>query len=194
MTKQSMPAVTLLDSKTLDDFKTADKVVVVGYFAADDKTSNKTFDAVAEAMREDFVFGATSDPALAKAEGIKVPGVVLYKSFDEGKNIFDGTFSDEAITKFAKVNSVPLVGEVGPETYSTYMAVRPFRSMNCFAQTTHLTDLLRRPEFPSLTSSPNRPRSANHTLPSSQTWPQSTRASSTLPPLMPPRSASTPET
>jgi len=47
---------------------------------------------------------------------------VLYKSFDEGKNVFDGTFSDEAITKFAKVNSVPLVGEVGPETYSTYMA------------------------------------------------------------------------
>lgn len=123
MTKQSMPAVTLLDKKTLDDFKTTDKVVLVGYFASDDTTSNSTFDALAEAMREDYVFGATSDAALAKAEGVKQPGLVLYKSFDEGKDVYDGAFTQDAITTFAKSAAVPLVGEVGPDTYAAYMAV-----------------------------------------------------------------------
>ncbi len=123
MTKQAMPAVSVLDSKTLADFKTADKVVLVGYFAADDKSSNETFSSVAEGLRDSFLFGATNDAALAKAEGVQQPAIVLYKTFDEGKNTFTDKFSKSAIEDFAKVASVPLVGEVGPETYAGYMAV-----------------------------------------------------------------------
>ncbi|KAJ9647265.1 protein disulfide-isomerase precursor [Coniosporium tulheliwenetii] len=122
MTKQAMPAVSVLDSKTLPDFKTADKVVLIGYFAADDKSSNETFSSVAEGLRDSFLFGATNDAALAKAEGVKQPAIVLYKTFDEGKNTFTDKFSKSAIEDFAKVASVPLVGEVGPETYAGYMA------------------------------------------------------------------------
>jgi len=122
MTKQSMPAVSTVDSSTLEDFKTADKVVLVGYFAADDKVSNETFGAVADTLRDSYLFGATSDVALAKAEGIKQPAIVLYKSFDEGKNTFEEKFDLEAITSFAKTSATPLIGEVGPETYAGYMA------------------------------------------------------------------------
>ena len=122
MTKQAMPAVTIVDKSTLEDFKTADKVVLVGYFAADDKTSNTTFGAVAETLRENYLFGATSDAALAKAEGVKQPAIVLYKSFDEGKVVFDKDFKEPEIEVFAKTSSIPLVGEVGPETYAGYMA------------------------------------------------------------------------
>lgn len=123
MTKQSLPAVSVLDTETLEDFKTADKVVLVAYFDKDDKSSNETFTSVANALRDDYLFGATSDAALAKAEGIKVPSVVLYKSFDEGKNTFTEKFDKEALEKFAKTSATPLIGEVGPETYSGYMAV-----------------------------------------------------------------------
>lgn len=124
MTKQAMPAVSLLESSTaLEEFKTADKVVLVGYFAADDKTSNSTFGEVAEELRDSFLFGATSDADLAKAEGVKQPAIVLYKSFDEGKNTFEEKFTSEAISEFAQKASTPLVGEVGPETYAGYMAV-----------------------------------------------------------------------
>lgn len=122
MTKQSMPAVSTIDSSTLEDFKTADKVVLVAYFAADDKASNKTFQTVAESFRDSYLFGATNDAALAKAEGVKQPGIVLYKSFDEGKSTFDGKFDEEEISTFAKTSSIPLIGEVGPETYASYMA------------------------------------------------------------------------
>lgn len=124
MTKQSLPAVSVLTtSEALDEFKTADKVVVVGYFGADDKSSNATFTEVAETLRDDYLFAATSDEALAKAEGVKQPSVVLYKTFDEGKNTFEEGFSKEALVTFAKTSATPLVGEVGPETYADYMSV-----------------------------------------------------------------------
>ncbi|KAI4735968.1 disulfide-isomerase, partial [Aureobasidium sp. EXF-8845] len=63
MTKQSLPAVSIVDKATIEDFKTADKVVLVGYFAADDKASNETFTAAANGLRDNFLFGATSDAA-----------------------------------------------------------------------------------------------------------------------------------
>jgi protein disulfide-isomerase A1 len=122
MTKQSLPAVSDVTKASIDEFKTADKVVLVAYFAADDKASNETFTSVANGLRDSYLFGATSDAELAKAEGVKQPALVLYKSFDEGKDTHTEAFEKEAIESFIKVASTPLVGEVGPETYSGYMA------------------------------------------------------------------------
>lgn len=123
MTKQSMPAVSIIDSKTIEDFKKQDKVVVVGYFGADDKSANATFTSVAEALRDSHLFGATNDASLAEKDGVKQPGVVLYKSFDEGKNVYSEKFETEAITSFISTAATPLIGEVGPETYAGYMSV-----------------------------------------------------------------------
>jgi protein disulfide-isomerase A1 len=123
MTKQQLPAVSLLTSGTLEEFKTTDKVVVVAYIAADDKTSNTTYTTLAESLRDEYIFGASNDAALAKVEGVKQPGIVLYKDFDEGKATFDKKFEDESIKSFIKTASTPLVGEVGPETYASYMGV-----------------------------------------------------------------------
>jgi len=123
MTKQALPAVSELDKDKLEDFKTSDSVVLVGYFAADDKTSNETFGKVASALRDSYLFGAISDASVAEAEGVKQPSIVLYKTFDEGKNTFSEKFDEDAITKFAKAAATPLVGEVGPETYQGYMSV-----------------------------------------------------------------------
>ncbi len=129
MTKQQLPAVSVLTSDSLEEFKTTDKVVVVGYFGKDDKASNTTFSAAAEALRDEYIFGATSDADLAKAEGVKQPAIVLYKDFDEGKTTFEEPLTEEAITKFTKTASTPLVGEVGPETYGSYMAVSKTRTL-----------------------------------------------------------------
>ena len=124
MTKQALPAVSVLTSESLEEFKTADKVVAVGFFEADDKASNTSFTEVAESLRDDYLFGATNDAKLAKAEGVKAPAIVLYKSFDEGKDTFEEKFDKDSISKFIKTAAIPLVGEVGPETYAGYMAVR----------------------------------------------------------------------
>lgn len=122
MVKQSLPAVSILTKDTLEEFKKADKAVIVAYIDASDKTSNETFTALADKLRDNFPFGASNDAALAEAEGVKAPAVVLYKDFDEGKSVFSGKFEAEAIEKFAKTASTPLIGEVGPETYSDYMS------------------------------------------------------------------------
>lgn len=123
MTKQALPAVSTLTSDILEDFKTQDKVVLVAYFASDDKASNETYSKVADSMRDQFLFGATNDVALAETAGVKQPGLVLYKDFDEGVATFDKEFTTEAIEQFVKTASVPLVGEIGPDTYAGYMAV-----------------------------------------------------------------------
>ncbi|KAG6033718.1 hypothetical protein E4U41_006823 [Claviceps citrina] len=122
MVKQSLPAVSSLTKSTLEEFKTADKVVLVAYVAADDKASNETFTSVAEKLRNDYLFGAVSDAAIAEAEGVKFPSIVLYKTFDEGKNTFADKFEVEAIEKFTKLAATPLIGEVGPENYADYMS------------------------------------------------------------------------
>lgn len=122
MIKQSLPAVSVLVKDTIEDFKKADKVVLVAYFDAADKSSNETFTEVAEALRDSYPFGASSDAALAEAEGVTVPSVVLYKDFDEGKSVFSEKFDVKAIEDFAKAAATPLIGEVGPETYSDYMS------------------------------------------------------------------------
>ncbi|OAX81698.1 protein disulfide-isomerase domain [Emergomyces africanus] len=122
MVKQSLPAVTTVTTENIEDVKTMDKIVIIGYWAEDDKASNTTFTAVAEALRDDFLFAGTNDAKLAAAEDVKQPAIVLFKDFDERKAVFKEKFDQEAISKFVKVESTPLVGEVGPETYAGYVA------------------------------------------------------------------------
>ncbi|KAI0996781.1 Protein disulfide-isomerase [Podosphaera aphanis] len=122
MIKQSLPAVSELTKETIEDFKKADQVVLVAFIEADDKTSNTTFTTVAEKLRDNYPFGATNDVELAKSEGVTPPAIVLYKSFDEGKTIFSDKFGVEEIEKFANLASIPLIGEVGPDTYASYMS------------------------------------------------------------------------
>lgn len=124
MIKQALPAVSVVTTETLEDFKKADKVVVVAYFDATDKTSNETFTEAAEKLRDAYPFGASSDAALAEAEGVKAPAIVLYKDFDEGKVVFTEKFDVEKIEEFAKTAATPLIGEVGPDTYADYMSAK----------------------------------------------------------------------
>ena len=123
MVKQSLPAVSILNKDTIEEFKTADKVVLIGYFKEDDNASKDAFTAAAEKLRDSFLFGSVSDAALTEAENAKVPSIIMYKQFDDGRTVFAEKFDAEAIEAFAKAASVPLVGEVGPDTYSGYMQV-----------------------------------------------------------------------
>ncbi|KAJ5782205.1 Protein disulfide isomerase [Penicillium paradoxum] len=122
MTKQSMPAVSTVNEENLEEFKALDKIVIIGYVASDDKDANDSFTSFAETQRDNFLFAASSDAALAKAEGVKQPSIVIYKDFDEKKTVYDGKLEGDAILDWIKIASTPLVGELGPETYSKYMA------------------------------------------------------------------------
>lgn len=123
MTKQSLPAISQVTAESLEEFKTMDKIVLVSYSGADHKAAHDVFTELAEAQRDNYLFGATDDATLAEAEGVKHPSIVLYKDFDEKKAVYDGKFEQDDILKWVKTASTPLVGEVNPETYSSYMSV-----------------------------------------------------------------------
>lgn len=123
MVKQSLPAVTTVTEDNLEEVKTMDKIVVIGYLDSDDKSNNEAFTSFAESQRDKYLFASTSDAAIAKAEGVKQPSLVLYKDFDEKKAVYKGEMEQDAIFNWVKTASTPLVGELGPDTYSDYITV-----------------------------------------------------------------------
>ena len=122
MIKQSLPAVSEVTQDSLEEFKSADKVVIVAFTDANDKANNEVFAQIAEENRDTYPFGASHDAELAKAQEVSFPAIVLYKQFDEGKAVFTDKFDQEAVEKWANVAATPLIGEVGPDTYSGYMS------------------------------------------------------------------------
>ena len=115
--------MSVVTADSLHDFKSAANVVVVGYLAPDDDISQEAFKSVAQAMHEQYLFGVSDDDTLAKAEHINVPGIILYKNFDEGKNVFELTHDNQAIATFVKTAGTPLVVEFLPEIHASYMKV-----------------------------------------------------------------------
>jgi len=119
MKRQARPAVTEFSS--YDDAKTfADSEnVVVLFFGNADSSEYTSFKEAAETMRNEFSFGAVFSEEVAQKFEATIPSVVLFKKFDEGKNVFSGDFAE--ITSFVRQNSVPLIDEIGPENYKKYI-------------------------------------------------------------------------
>lgn len=116
--------ISTIIAESLEDFKNASDVVVVGYLAPDDEASHKVFTSLADSMRDDHLFGVVADDALAKAENINIPGVAVYKAFDEGRNVFELTPDIHAMSASLKNASRPLVVEFLPELHDDYINVR----------------------------------------------------------------------
>ncbi|PWN45526.1 hypothetical protein IE81DRAFT_309237 [Ceraceosorus guamensis] len=120
MKKQALPALSEVAPADLEEFKKKDKLVAVAYLA-DGAKELATFSSLADKLRDSYVFGHVADAEAAKAEDVKVPSIVLYRSFDEPKIVYSGKLTDEsAIEEFIKAESTPLVDEVGPENFMTY--------------------------------------------------------------------------
>lgn len=124
MLRQSRPAVSEVSAASVDDFKTSDKVAVLGFF--DDKKSNTTFGNLAESLRDRYSFGASGDKALAKKLGVKsLPGAVVFKNFDNEVDsaVFDGEkFNQKSLKSFVSREAFPTLGELGPNNYNDYVA------------------------------------------------------------------------
>ncbi|KAF4449659.1 disulfide-isomerase precursor [Fusarium albosuccineum] len=118
----SLPVVSVLTEDTLAHFKTAEKVVIAAYVDASDHISNEVFYELAKDLHDDYPFGVIDNDAIAKAEGVCPPAMVVYKSFDEGKNIFADKFEKDVMRAFIVSAATPLTGEVDPETYPVYMS------------------------------------------------------------------------
>ncbi|RXG70574.1 Protein disulfide-isomerase [Armadillidium vulgare] len=102
------------DAKSLISSK---NVVIIGFFKDKDSATAKEFLGAAGSI-DDFPFGITSDESLFKEYEVSDDSIILFKDFDEGKNIFDGEYKEEEILKFVTANSLPLVVDFNHETAS----------------------------------------------------------------------------
>ena len=74
-------------------------------------------------MHEAYVFAATGDKALADSKQVAVPGIAVYRSFDEEKVVFRLEGNVDAISALLTAAATPLVVELYPETYRDYVDV-----------------------------------------------------------------------
>ncbi|TFK43487.1 protein disulfide isomerase [Crucibulum laeve] len=123
MVKQSLPAVSEVTAANLDEFQKADKIVAVAYLSSTTDAPAAEFSKAAEAHRDDYLFGVTTDEAAIKAAGVTPPAVVVYRSFDEPKSDYPypiSSLTSEDLVSWIKELSVPTIDEVSGENYAVY--------------------------------------------------------------------------
>jgi len=134
--KQNRPAVTTLSSEDVSKFATEDKVVIVGFFENTNQPGYSEFKQVAETLRNKFSFGEVIGATdLAQFELTSLPAVILFKTFDEGKNVLTGDITTGSLNNFIESNSLPIIAELSPENFRNY-AESPLPLVYLFADST----------------------------------------------------------
>ncbi|TFY68678.1 hypothetical protein EVJ58_g843 [Rhodofomes roseus] len=123
MAKQSLPAVSDVTSENYQEFIKADKVVAVAFLPAETDAPGPEFTATANKHRDDYLFGVTTDKALAEEAGVTPPTIVVFRAFDGPKTEYPypvGSAKVKNIEKWLQEMSVPVLEEVGTENYHVY--------------------------------------------------------------------------
>lgn len=102
------------------EFQNADRIVLMAYLDEKDTANKKTFETFAEGLRDEYLFGLTTDPEAVAAAGIQTPAVVMYKQFDEGRNDLTGDLTAASVTAFIKEHATPLFDEITPDNFAMY--------------------------------------------------------------------------
>jgi protein disulfide-isomerase A1 len=121
--RQSLPAVSDVTASNLIEFQNADKLVVLAYVSSTTKAPAPEFTATAEKLRDDYLFGITSDAAAIAAAGVTPPAIVVYRNFDEHVTEYPNPASAATIPEleaWIQQLSIPILGEVNGETYAMY--------------------------------------------------------------------------
>ncbi|KAJ2347762.1 protein disulfide-isomerase precursor [Coemansia sp. RSA 2618] len=120
MRKQLLPPLSTLDADSFDKFTKSDRVVVVGFVEDSDSAEYEVLEALAKELRDDYTFGVVTDKDLAKEHGVASPGIVVFKEFDDGKDVFEEDITADSLRNFIKASSVPVLGEISADNYSMY--------------------------------------------------------------------------
>jgi len=108
--KTGPPAKALANAEEVAAFTEGKNVAVVGCFKDEATDAAKAFLAVASNM-DDIPFGITAECADVEGEG-----VVMFKSFDDGKATLTDGLTEEAIALFVSSEALPLVVDFNHET------------------------------------------------------------------------------
>lgn len=115
------------NSEDLEKLKQEEPLVVVAYLDPESLKTVEKWRKFSDKLIDDFAFGYVTDEKLAEKENItKFPTVVLYKHFDNMKDVYQGAFKGAEMEDFIKVNAVPNLATIRTETFMDYVdAGRP---------------------------------------------------------------------
>merc|ERR1712152_67626 len=113
--KTGPPAKTLANADEAKAFVDGKTVAVIGCFKDETTDAAKAFLAVASNL-DDLAFGVTGDEAVCSEYGVSGEGVVMVKTFDDGKAVLTEGLTEEAVAKFVTSESLPLVIDFNHET------------------------------------------------------------------------------
>merc|ERR1712045_936384 len=113
--KTGPPAKALAGAEEAKAFVDGKTVAVIGCFKDETTDAAKAFLAVASNL-DDLAFGVTGDEAVCSEYGVSGEGVVMVKTFDDGKAVLTEELTEENIAKFISSESLPLVIDFNHET------------------------------------------------------------------------------
>lgn len=118
-----VPELSLLHSQEdLEKFKKEESILAVAYLDPADESHLSQWKELSGNLIDDFAFGYVTDKSLASAEGVtEFPTYTIYKHFDELKNVQSGHFEQAQLEDFIKLNAVPLLEPIRPETFMDYV-------------------------------------------------------------------------
>merc|ERR1712062_366413 len=106
--KTGPPAAALADADAVKAFVDGKTVAVLGCFKDETTDGAKAFLGAASSM-DDLPFGITGDEAVCSEHGVSGEGVVVLKTFDDGKAILTEDLTADKIAQFISSESLPLV-------------------------------------------------------------------------------------
>lgn len=110
-------------AETHDEFKKSDKIVAIAYLSTSTDAPAAEFSATAEAHRDDYLFGVTTDKDVIATVGVTPPTIVVYRSFDEPKSEYPypiSSVSKKDLEDWIKELAIPVIDEVSGENYAVY--------------------------------------------------------------------------
>lgn len=112
--KQSQPAFVVVNSEDeLKKFKADGDDIKVVINTAADSVQAEVLKKTAAALRKDVSFAIFT--------GKTDNAITLYRSFDEPEVVYSGDVNADAVQAWVKSESLPLLGEIGPQNFMKYV-------------------------------------------------------------------------
>lgn len=124
--KYTGPALTLIDSaEKLKEFSKSSPLVAVAFVDKSDTANKAVVEKIAEEIRSTVRFAHYEGvpEGVEDCKGMKAPGLLLYRSFEEGAPAkLEGEFTAEQIASFMKQETFAVLDEISPTNYRLYLA------------------------------------------------------------------------
>ncbi|KAH5204591.1 hypothetical protein HBH68_098800 [Parastagonospora nodorum] len=139
--KHELPVLSKLGPED-KDFRRIDDVVFVAFLDPSDTENLETYQAVAQKNHLDFVFGYSTDSAIAEKESVKVPSIMCYRNNDNDNLSLNGPFTQENIEAFLLAARKSVIKDFSEKELATFMQ-RDKLTVYIFTHTTDTVSIRR---------------------------------------------------